>query len=254
MRIILSSILFLFLLAQNAQSAVNLIPCAKSANYTITTNDGCQVINITTGASVIAITLPSAATNIGRKIKFVKVDSGTGSFTVTRAGADTIDELTTYTQSAQYATSEIIGNTSTSWSHVSPRYEFSSPSLTFSFNGGGGSSSASTLRFTRIGNIVTVRLPQILATTTNTTTSFTSGTGEVPVFARPLTATSSSLGTIRIRTNGVVQEEGGFVDINTAGTMTIYRDNSTTTTWAAGTSNGGVDNPCSFSYYVGLGS
>ncbi len=51
---------------------------AKSADYTITDTDGYDVILVTTGSSAdVAITLPAAANNSGRKITFKKVDSGT---------------------------------------------------------------------------------------------------------------------------------------------------------------------------------
>lgn len=53
--------------------------CAVSADYTITDNDGCETIVMTTGASTRTLTLPAAAsTNKGRRIKMLKADSGAG--------------------------------------------------------------------------------------------------------------------------------------------------------------------------------
>lgn len=65
---------------------------SKSANYTILDTDGYELFLITTGSSAdVAITLPVAANNIGRRVTFKKVDTGTKKITITRAGGDTID-------------------------------------------------------------------------------------------------------------------------------------------------------------------
>lgn len=63
------------------------------AGYTITDTDGYDILNVTTGASTIAIVLPSAATNGGRIISIRKADAGAGKITLTRAGSDTISGL-----------------------------------------------------------------------------------------------------------------------------------------------------------------
>lgn len=61
---------------------------AKSGNYTITDTD--PNIIFVTAASDVTITLPANATNGGRMIKLVKVDSGTGKLIIARAGSDTL--------------------------------------------------------------------------------------------------------------------------------------------------------------------
>ena len=45
---------------------------------------------ITTGGSDSTVTLPSAAANAGRVIKFIKADTGTGKLIIVRAGSDTL--------------------------------------------------------------------------------------------------------------------------------------------------------------------
>ena len=45
---------------------------------------------ITTGGSDSTVTLPSAAANAGRVIKFIKADTGTGKLIIARAGSDTL--------------------------------------------------------------------------------------------------------------------------------------------------------------------
>lgn len=63
----------------------------SSANYTILDTDGFDVISISTAGSDRTITLPASATNIGRKIRIKKTDSGAGAVIIARAGSDTID-------------------------------------------------------------------------------------------------------------------------------------------------------------------
>jgi hypothetical protein len=81
------------------QSSINTV---SSANYTITTTDGYGLIYVSTGASNRTITLPAASANTGRRIVIKKLDSGSGAAVVTRAGADTIEGLTSVSLTRQY--------------------------------------------------------------------------------------------------------------------------------------------------------
>ena len=65
----------------------------SSANYTITDGDF-NTILVTTGASNRTITLPTAAANIGRQIRILKVDTGVGLVIIDGEGAETIDGAT----------------------------------------------------------------------------------------------------------------------------------------------------------------
>ncbi len=91
-------------------SAVN-----KSADYTITDTDGYETILVTTGSSTITITMPSAANNLSRKIIVKKIDSGTGSVTVTRAGSDVLNGSNSKVVWGQYASIELMSDGSTNW-------------------------------------------------------------------------------------------------------------------------------------------
>jgi len=68
---------------------------AKSANYTILDDDGVYTIEVTTAASDITITLPTASANSGRVLNIVKVDSGVGKVIIDGEGAETISGAAT---------------------------------------------------------------------------------------------------------------------------------------------------------------
>lgn len=82
--------------AQNVQ--VTSLKLTASLNYNVasistdtTLNATHNVVNVTTGASDIVITLPDATSNTGRVYKIAKVDSGVGRVLVRRSGTDLID-------------------------------------------------------------------------------------------------------------------------------------------------------------------
>lgn len=64
---------------------------AASADYTVLDNDGYRHVQVTTGASAVTVTLPTAADNTDRIITISKVDSGAGAVTIDGEGAETID-------------------------------------------------------------------------------------------------------------------------------------------------------------------
>jgi len=66
---------------------------AKSADYTVTDNDGIDTIRMTTGGSNRTITLPTATDNADRIITCLKVDSGAGTMIIDGEGAETLDYL-----------------------------------------------------------------------------------------------------------------------------------------------------------------
>ena len=71
---------------------------AKSANYTLTTDD--RTCLATGGASGITITLPAAT--LGARYEIKKVDSGAGAITVATTSSQTIDGATTKSLAAQW--------------------------------------------------------------------------------------------------------------------------------------------------------
>ncbi len=85
--------------------------------YTVLSTDGYILCDATNGA--VVINLP-AATGTGREITVKKTDASANACTPTRAGSDTIDGATSYSLTAQYASSKIVDQASASWgrSHV----------------------------------------------------------------------------------------------------------------------------------------
>lgn len=88
---------------------------AVSTNHTCDTTD----TNIlgTSGASGITVTLP-AANMSGQIIRIVKVDSGAGALTVSRAGSDTINGTTVLSLASQYDKCELISNGAGAWYRI----------------------------------------------------------------------------------------------------------------------------------------
>ena len=86
-----------------------------SANYTILTDDGYEVISVSTGASARTITLPDAAANKGRKLMIQRSDATAGgSVIISRAGTDLIDGLTSETLLGQYGFAKLL-STGSAW-------------------------------------------------------------------------------------------------------------------------------------------
>lgn len=91
-----------------------------NTDYTILDNDGFTTILVSTGNTPRVINLPAVANNSNRQIKIKKIDSGTGTVTVTRDGTSLIDGATTYVLYVQY--DEITtqaNNPGTAWSIIS---------------------------------------------------------------------------------------------------------------------------------------
>jgi hypothetical protein len=75
----------------------------KTANYTIVEADVCSLVKTDTTAGNITITLPQISTLVGSfEIQVQKNTADANTVTVARAGADTINGLTSYSLSAQY--------------------------------------------------------------------------------------------------------------------------------------------------------
>jgi hypothetical protein len=80
---------------------------AKSADYTVGAGD--HVINGTSGAGGITITLP-AASGTGRKLTINKVDAGAGALTIDGNGAETINGSATASLTAQWDSITIVSD------------------------------------------------------------------------------------------------------------------------------------------------
>lgn len=79
------------------------------ANYTILDDDHYTEIWVTTGSSDRTIYLPTLADSISRKIRVVKIDSGSGKVLVTGEGSETINSTSVVPITEQYGWWEFIG-------------------------------------------------------------------------------------------------------------------------------------------------
>ncbi len=115
------------------------IKSVSSANYTILTADGYDIILVSTGAADRTITLPAASENGGRVIRVKKTDAGAGTVIITRAGSDTIDANTTRVLSSQYDSISLGCDGSSNW----PILDVKVAPLTQNNNGVGTTAAAS---------------------------------------------------------------------------------------------------------------
>ena len=133
-------------------------------------------------------------------------------------------------------------------------YTVSSTSTTFTFNGtGGGTTGSTTVRYYRIGDWVTVHFVGAIQAATGLTsnsTTFTANTA-LDAFARPAT-TSQNMIIPGMTIGNVVVAQPGALQINTSGTLTIFRD-ITGATYTNNSTNGTAV-AFSVTYYVGTGS
>lgn len=94
---------------------------AKSADYTVTTSDMIRTVLMTTAGTNRTVTLPAASSSTDRILTVKKVDSGTGTVTVARAGSDTIDGQTSTVLNNQYS-SVTIQSDGTNWHIIDSMY------------------------------------------------------------------------------------------------------------------------------------
>lgn len=128
-------------------------------------------------------------------------------------------------------------------------YEASSSySSTFSFNGsGGGTSGSISVSYSRVGSIVTLRIPIVTATTGTSSTNLQSNS-QMPSAVRP---PSNVIVIIAIQVNGVVGN--GFIgsmSINSDGNIQIFSDPNQSKTWSTSVANCGLGFQISSSYSV----
>lgn len=124
--------------------------------------------------------------------------------------------------------------------------ESAAVSTTFTFNGSGGTSSSVNFFFRRIGKIVVVEVPTILATTGTGSTTFTSGTGFVPSQFRPR---ASCYFPVLINQGGSTLASMGNFLITTAGTITVFKD-GTSAAWTNSAANSGTATQTDISYII----
>lgn len=119
---------------------------AKSADYTITDDDGVSIVHMTTSSTDRTVTLPTASANAGRVITVKKVDSGTGSVTLDGEGSETIDGATTIILHNQFESVSIQCDGS-SW-HITDSHLLPSGEVKATSANGHGSTNTKIRRFT----------------------------------------------------------------------------------------------------------
>lgn len=220
---------------------------ATSSNYTITETDGYEHFDITTGASVITVTLPAASVSAGRRISIKKVDSGNGRLSIARAGSDTIEGLTSYTHKLQWEGSTLYSD-GTGWRFESSHQQTIDTTYTATFNGSGGTSAAQDIYITRSGSVVTVRMSPATATTGTSSTTFTT-TAVIPTWARPSHDTILPWVGVRLGSGPVLQATPGAVSVTSSGTLVFIRD-YTSTAWPNSTASCGMNTTISLSWSI----
>lgn len=119
-------------------------------------------------------------------------------------------------------------------------------STTFTFDGSGGTSSSGSLQYQRIGDWVTLTIPNITATTGTGSVVFASNTA-IDTFARP--STTQVAYCIQIKNNNADVSSPGFLVIATSGIVSLYRD--PTATAFTNSNTAGFANRNTVTYYVG---
>ena len=82
---------------------------SKTANYTVSTNDGDNVqVNTDASSGAVTITLYAASTNTGKIVTVKKTDSSANAVTIDGNASETIDGATTYALAAQYNSATLV--------------------------------------------------------------------------------------------------------------------------------------------------
>lgn len=204
----------------------------SNANGTGTTADGYTLYEFSTGVTNRTFTLPAASANIGRTILVKKVDSGAGTVTVTRAGADTIDGATTYVLNLLNDALYMVADGGT-WNIISgagaarlAAYEEYNWSTTMQGVGGGTVSSSVTIRLVRVGNTVVAHAPACNDALPATNSNHLVANSAMPARFRPLIAVNA---TPLVYNNAALAQYPGFLQVTTGGSFDLYRDGILTT-------------------------
>lgn len=206
----------------------------KSTDYTVTTADRGRFIS---ASSAIQITLPAAA-SAGSGFPLLVVNNGTDNVTVDGNGSETINgsaNLLLYPGDGA-----VISCNGSAWfgALCSGR-----STGTFTANWSGfATSESTTVRYSKIGNHVTLQFPGTIAATSNSTL-FQSGGTEVPQILRPL---NTMVGLFEVEDNGT--HAIGKIWVTSAGQIVLYAD-ITLSSFTASGDKGFIGNQ-TFSYII----
>lgn len=197
-------------------SAFSGINAVTGANYTILDTDGYSDIHVTTGASDRTMTLPAAANNSGRRIRFLKVDSGVGGVALsgTISGSSSNNTI-----KAQYGRAEIISDGSAwYWSQDIEESGTWTPSSSFTTSQGSTVDSAASGWYRRSGRLISYG--GLLTITDGSDTA----SGALRVAGLPYTSSVISSGSSRIedRTTAPANYAGSYSYIAGSTTLILF--------------------------------
>lgn len=227
---------------------------ADTATYAyLTSPAGTNTITATGGAN-----LTYAA---GLLVRWIPAGTNTGATTlnITPSGSSALGAKNVFSNGAACVGGEITSGVpvqaiydGTQFNLLNPSITTGSTSTTFTWDGSGGTTSAVTLRWQKIGQYVKLSFPSGIATTTGTSSTVLTSDTALAAAARPVTA-AHSFAVPNITNNGVITGPPGKLKVGTDGLIRIYRDSTETATFTnaatAGMSNG--SDSMDVTYYAG---
>ena len=118
---------------------------------------------------------------------------------------------------------------------------------TFTFDGSGGTSGSVTMTYQKIGNMVTLNIPAVLATSGTSSVNLVGNTA-LPAAIRPPSTTQVQSANA-IANNGGSDTSAGIVQVSTGGIITINRTGAGTP--FTNSSSCGLNAPTTIIYFVG---
>lgn len=217
------------------------VKAVSSANYTGLTTDGYDTILFTTSSSNRTFTTPAVANSAGRKFRIQKADTASGNVTLVLADGSLIGPAS-LTCSSQGDYFDILCDGS-NW-YVGDCYEVYTTTSALTFTGGSGQPATQSTKIIRKHNTVLWSLLFTSITINTTTTLDITGW---PSRFRPGTSTDCAGGYAAGTPTGYPTP----VKVTSAGTISLYKDNSNnfTNTNTVSSGNAGGDF-LSFSYNI----
>lgn len=246
----------------------------SSTGYKVTwpypVNPSTVVIEVTSDSGTTWLGNSSNATNIGRLIQ------GTSDYGIWYEAIDSTSGYVKFGNKGRFASNATYAGDGSTWAGIagSAQYKWrasgqvagqavgfglatatqsglvsaeqnGSVSSTFTFNGSGGTSSATTISYSRVGKVVTLTVAAPQATTGTSSSQFISNTA-IDSWARPAATVT---GAIAIVENNSYLSNLGVILVDSNGTVYIKKS-AANTAWTNSTANSGLASVNSFSYLV----
>lgn len=217
-----------------------------SAYAYLTSPSGTNTIAATGGAN-----LTYAA---GLLVRWIPAGTNTGATTIniTPSGASALGAKNVFANGVACVGGEILINVptmavydGTQFNLLTPRPPVGTVASTFSFNGSGGTTGSLTIKWEKVGNMISLYIPAITQTTGTGSTTITNNTA-LTAAIRP---TVAQMGVFQVVENSVGLAPMGFFTIGTNGIITMYRDGAGTA-WTNTTAGSGSANALTVTYYL----